>query len=164
MKLKDSLYSIAHCKSCEQARLQLAERELVRRRQSVAAEEPAGPLSYEIRLNPSHPIYQAHFPGEPITPGVCIIQIAKELLEHSFCGCSHLQQCCYELQTVKNVKYLSPISPIDTPIITYTFQKIIPAADGNTIKAQALVEANGVPMTKLSFTLAKKKGEEEKKE
>ena len=161
MKLKDSLYSIAHCESCEPAR---AEREQVRRRQSVAAEEPAGPLSYEIRLNASHPIYQAHFPGEPITPGVCIIQIAKELLELSFYGSSHLQQSCYELQTVKNVKFLSPISPIDTPIITYTFQKIIPAADGNTIKAQALVEANGVPMTKLSFTLAKKKGEEEKKE
>ena len=27
-----------------------------------------------IQLHPEHVIYQAHFPGSPITPGVCIIQ------------------------------------------------------------------------------------------
>ena len=40
-------------------------------------------VSYDLQLDASHVIYQAHFPGEPITPGVCIIQIAKELLEES---------------------------------------------------------------------------------
>jgi len=38
-------------------------------------------VRYDVQLDASHFIYQAHFPGEPITPGVCIIQIAKELLE-----------------------------------------------------------------------------------
>ena len=38
-------------------------------------------VRYDIHLDASHFIYQAHFPGDPITPGVCIIQIAKELLE-----------------------------------------------------------------------------------
>ena len=38
-------------------------------------------IRYNIHLDASHFIYQAHFPDEPITPGVCIIQIAKELLE-----------------------------------------------------------------------------------
>ena len=38
-------------------------------------------VSYDLQLDASHVIYQAHFPGEPITPGVCIIQMAKELLE-----------------------------------------------------------------------------------
>ena len=36
---------------------------------------------YTIELNPQHFIYKAHFPTEPITPGVCIVQIAKELLD-----------------------------------------------------------------------------------
>ena len=31
-----------------------------------------------LRLNPDHPIYHAHFPGNPITPGVCIVQIVGE--------------------------------------------------------------------------------------
>ena len=35
---------------------------------------------FSIELDPEHFIYKAHFPGEPITPGVCIMQIAKELL------------------------------------------------------------------------------------
>ena len=35
--------------------------------------------TYEIALNAQHFIYQAHFPGEPITPGVCILQMACEL-------------------------------------------------------------------------------------
>lgn len=37
--------------------------------------------TYTIKLNAEHFIYAAHFPGEPITPGVCIMQIAQELLE-----------------------------------------------------------------------------------
>ncbi len=36
---------------------------------------------YIIRLNASHAIYRAHFPGNPITPGVCIIRIVQELAE-----------------------------------------------------------------------------------
>ena len=35
---------------------------------------------YNIVLDAEHFIYKAHFPGEPITPGVCIMQIAVELL------------------------------------------------------------------------------------
>ena len=36
-------------------------------------------IFYQILLDKNHFIYKAHFPNEPITPGVCIIQIAKEL-------------------------------------------------------------------------------------
>ena len=53
-------------------------------------------LHYDIQLDASHFIYQAHFPGEPITPGVCIIQIAKELLEE------HLNQR-FNIKMIKNV-------------------------------------------------------------
>ena len=35
-----------------------------------------------LQCNPAHIIYQAHFPGNPITPGACIIQVADELMEH----------------------------------------------------------------------------------
>ena len=37
-------------------------------------------ISVLIRLNPSHEIFKGHFPGNPILPGVCIIQILKEIL------------------------------------------------------------------------------------
>ena len=64
-------------------------------------------IRYNIHLDASHFIYQAHFPDEPITPGVCIIQIAKELLEeHLGIG--------LEIQKVKNVKFLNVISPLES--------------------------------------------------
>ena len=34
-----------------------------------------------VRLLPESPVYQGHFPGYPITPGVCLVQIALELIE-----------------------------------------------------------------------------------
>ena len=35
-----------------------------------------------IGLDPSHEIFKGHFPENPILPGVCIIQILKEIIVH----------------------------------------------------------------------------------
>ena len=34
-----------------------------------------------LKINPDHEIFQGHFPGQPVVPGVCMMQIVKELLE-----------------------------------------------------------------------------------
>ena len=36
-----------------------------------------------VRYNPAHPIYAGHFPGQPVTPGVCLVQTATELLSEA---------------------------------------------------------------------------------
>lgn len=45
---------------------------------------PAGQLQqktrFTIKLNPDHPVYKGHFPGNPVTPGVCQIAIIQELV------------------------------------------------------------------------------------
>jgi len=38
-------------------------------------------LSAFIHIAPEHEIFKGHFPGKPVVPGVCMIQIVKELLE-----------------------------------------------------------------------------------
>jgi 3-hydroxyacyl-[acyl-carrier-protein] dehydratase len=38
-------------------------------------------ISVMITIHPEHGIFKGHFPGKPVVPGVCMIQIAKELLE-----------------------------------------------------------------------------------
>jgi 3-hydroxyacyl-[acyl-carrier-protein] dehydratase len=38
-------------------------------------------LTADITLNPAHEIFQGHFPGQPIVPGVCMVQMIKEVLE-----------------------------------------------------------------------------------
>jgi len=62
-------------------------------------------IDYTIALNPEHFIYRAHFPENPITPGVCIIQIVKELAEE-------LLNCKLFLKKVNNVKFLNVINPL----------------------------------------------------
>lgn len=67
---------------------------------------------YEIQLNQDCEIYNAHFPGEPITPGVCVVQIAQELFA-DYMGKPAT------LISVKNVKFINVISPIESPIIQF---------------------------------------------
>ena len=102
-------------------------------------------LCYDILLDANHFIYQVHFPGEPITPGVCIIQIAKELLE------THLNLVLH-IKMIKNVKFLNVISPIESPQLRYVLEKITVDDAAKTCQAQVLVLSDETPMAKLSFT------------
>lgn len=99
---------------------------------------------FQVCLHPEWPIYKAHFPGHPITPGVCVVQMVQELLQ----GLLQRELC---LRQAKNVKYLSIISPEEITDLTITFSKIEELPDGN-LKVQAQV-ANGESLcTKLSVT------------
>lgn len=92
--------------------------------------------------NPEHPIYKAHFPGNPITPGVCIIQTAQELLE------KRINRKLY-LKTVKNVKFLSVIIPEKDKKIKYSFSNIV--EDENGCKSQVVVSDNATVYAKISL-------------
>ncbi|HAF28780.1 MAG TPA: 3-hydroxyacyl-ACP dehydratase [Bacteroidales bacterium] len=35
-----------------------------------------------IDLNKEHEVYEGHFPGNPIVPGVCLTQLIKEVMEN----------------------------------------------------------------------------------
>lgn len=104
---------------------------------------------FRLRLHPDHFIYQAHFPGEPVTPGVCIVQIGKELMEE-------LLGKSLEIKSVKNVKFLSVISPNDTPEITYTIKKVECSEDNQEVKAQIVVTSDEEAKAKISFKLCQK--------
>ncbi len=60
--------------------------------------------SADISLNPEHSIYQGHFPGTPVTPGVCQLQIIKEII-------SEIQGKALHLSSAKNIKFLNVLVP-----------------------------------------------------
>ena len=91
-------------------------------------------------------IYKAHFPGEPITPGVCIMQIAKELLEEAVS-----QQLT--LSCVKNIKFLRIISPSEITVLDYSLTKIV--TEGDTVKVQVNVLSGEDVYAKLSLVCQK---------
>lgn len=97
---------------------------------------------FTIRLDAEHFIYKAHFPGEPITPGVCIMQIALELMELA-------TEKSLSVTCVKNVKFLRIIVPTEVSEVCYSIQKII--IDGDTAKSQIVVSAKGDVYAKLSL-------------
>lgn len=63
-------------------------------------------ITYQIELNAEHFIYKAHFPSNPITPGVCIIKIITEILEQ------RLNRKLL-LTKISNLKFISTISPVE---------------------------------------------------
>lgn len=82
----------------------------------------------QIKLNPGHPVYQGHFPGHPVVPGVCLLQLIKECVED-------IRQQKLQIAQVSSCKFLSAINPIETPHISValTFKEI----EEGTLQLQA---------------------------
>lgn len=100
--------------------------------------------SFELELLHDCVIYKAHFPERAITPGVCIIQTAAELL-------GELTGRQHELAGVANAKYLAVIDPAKTPRVTYIFKKISPDEESHTLKVSVEVRHQDTTYTKLSL-------------
>jgi 3-hydroxyacyl-[acyl-carrier-protein] dehydratase len=94
----------------------------------------------EVLLNSNHAIYQGHFPSKPITPGVCTLQMVRELLE------VHLSTKL-RLVKSKNVKFSSMIDPNITPKITIEIQ-LLPADSPQEVTIKAGVFGQGITFCK----------------
>lgn len=44
-------------------------------------EQDSNSLQAAIAFNAAHDIFKGHFPGQPVVPGVCMVQIVKEFME-----------------------------------------------------------------------------------
>lgn len=103
---------------------------------------------FNIELNPDCFIYKAHFPELPITPGVCIIQVAMELFSE-LCGVA------LDLESVANAKFLSVINPEITKNLTYSFNKITISDESSLYKVSVVVADEDTIYTKLSLCFRK---------
>jgi 3-hydroxyacyl-[acyl-carrier-protein] dehydratase len=61
-------------------------------------------IKASLRVNAAHEIFKGHFPGQPIVPGVCMMQLAKELVERQL-------KKKFLLAEADNMKFLSIIDP-----------------------------------------------------
>ena len=120
----------------------------------IIRKEGDGPVAnYAIELIPSCVIYAAHFPGRPVTPGVCIVQMGKELVEDLLSG-QRSAPCRLDISKVKNVKFLSVISPEESLHLTYQVKKLVLSDDGTAVEAQmAVLSAGGKAMAKISLVM-----------
>lgn len=107
----------------------------------TSVEESDEGAVYNVKIDFTHTIYKSHFPDFPITPGVCVAQMAQELLAH----------CLRRPLTIKkvlNAKFLAALTPTDD-IITVTLRKI--SIDNGIVRAQAQVASPSVVYAKVSM-------------
>ena len=111
---------------------------------------------FTIELNSSHFIYLAHFPEEPPhdgRPRSGAVQIGQELLE-LLLEESCLKKYRLEIKKVKNVKFLSVISPKNNTTIVYTMKKVEMSEDAMEVKAQIDVSFKDEIKAKISLVLS----------
>jgi 3-hydroxyacyl-[acyl-carrier-protein] dehydratase len=63
-----------------------------------------GVISAMLEINPLHKIFEGHFPGQPVVPGVCMMEMVKEITE-TVTGREMF------LQRADSIKFLSVIDP-----------------------------------------------------
>lgn len=109
----------------------------------VETENSPGKCLTSINLIRESGIFKGHFPGNPITPGVVIIAIAREILEKAV---GHK----LFIKTVPSVKYISVLSPQNTSAVYFdmTYNLV-----GNQIKTKVIVKDDTTIFVRMSLII-----------
>ncbi len=106
---------------------------------------------FTVKLNAASFIYQAHFPNEPITPGVCIVQMGEELIGKLMVANGIKGDV--EIDKIKNVKFLSVLTPQNSDAVIYEMKKVSLSEDSRQVKAQVIVTSGDELKAKISLVL-----------
>lgn len=83
-------------------------------------------ITTTLTLNKDHVIFNGHFPGNPVMPGVCTMQIIKELTEKAL-------DKDLLLSVSTNIKFMALINPEKNPVLT---MNIVVTEDDGMIKVK----------------------------
>ena len=110
-----------------------------------STEETETGFTAQLLCNPTHPVYQAHFPGNPITPGACLLQTAGALIQQK------VGRPLY-LKASKNIKYLTILIPSEDKEVRFSFSHV---AKGETeCKTQVVIADESTVYSKMSLTFS----------
>ncbi len=73
-------------------------------------ESSATEIWAEIRINSDHKIFEGHFPGQPVVPGVCMMQMIKEIVEEVLGKETNLVKA-------SDLKFLAVINPRENNLV-----------------------------------------------
>lgn len=86
-------------------------------------------LEQRIRFNEKSDIFGGHFPGNPVVPGVCQVQMVREMMEEAL-------QKRLLLTEADTIKFTNLINPIEYPEITISLK--------SKIQSEELYQVNAV--------------------
>lgn len=99
-------------------------------------------ISARIHLDKDHEIFRGHFPGNPVMPGVCMIQIIKELTEEAT-GKDLF------LSVSSNIKFMAIINPEINPDLELLIDIV---EDGGGVKVRNVTSFDDTVALKLNAT------------
>lgn len=81
-------------------------------------ETSAGEVKAELVINAGHKIFEGHFPNQPVVPGVCQMQMVKEIIEQ-------VTGRKTNLINAGDMKFLAVINPGQNNIISATLKYVV---------------------------------------
>jgi len=103
-------------------------------------EYAGGILRVSIVILRDHPVFDGHFPGNPILPGVCSIQITGELLS------KYLSQKIMLIKS-ENIKFMSLVVPSENTILNYEIS--FSTKEENILSIKCNVTSNEMEVLKM---------------
>jgi len=99
-------------------------------------------INAKVRLDKDHEVFKGHFPGNPVMPGVCMIQMVKELTEES------LGKELF-LEVSSNIKFMAIINPEINPTLNVELAIL---EDGEQVKVKNATSFGDTLALKLNAT------------
>ena len=95
-----------------------------------------GAIKVTLSINSDSEILKGHFPGHPVVPGACMLQIIKEVLEQAL-------KTLLQLKKADQLKFLAMIDPASTPRVELdiSYRR---AEDGSVTATAKLSNADAV--------------------
>jgi len=112
----------------------------------LQAQHVEGSITASLNINPNSEILKGHFPGHPVVPGACMLQIVKEVLEDAL-------NDTLRLKKADHLKFMSLIEPGNnqTVQLEITYRE----TEGSDIFATARLSAGEIVCFKLQGTFIK---------
>lgn len=99
-------------------------------------------VTFRLRLDAGSEIFRAHFPGNPIMPGACMVQTAVRLAAEATGRRLRLTE-------IRTAKFLATVSPGTAATVDYTLTGM--TADDETLSFNATVRCGGTINAKMSL-------------
>jgi len=97
-----------------------------------------------ITINKDHIVFKGHFPGNPVMPGVCMMQIIKEITEK-------IVNKKLFMPSASNIKFMAIINPFVTPELELQLD-IIESDEGYKVKNVSKFEETVALKSTTNFT------------
>jgi 3-hydroxyacyl-[acyl-carrier-protein] dehydratase len=98
-----------------------------------------GLIKAKVIINAEHPLFKGHFPGQPVTPGVVLIEIIRQILSETL-------NKKLMLHAAKDIKFTAVVIPTNTTKLDLAIDYSI---EPQGITTSCVFSGNGQTYTKL---------------